>query len=116
MENKSLIKTDGIFYKIKSFFKKLFYKEEVKENIVVCEEKKKVSVQEDLESKLNASNYRNNLAKKILNDEVDLFKLSKEELDDMIDYFREDINILNNRLNSIKNNIIMMRAELENNQ
>lgn len=116
MDNNKLIKTDTIWYKIKSCFQKLF---NIKKYSVIEEEiilkpsndsfQESISVKEEL----NERNKKEELALKLINYDVDVYDLTDEEVDEMTEWFKRDIEEKDRELNRIKEHILQMRKELE---
>ena len=116
--NNKLIKTNTIWYKIKSFFKKIFIKKrDININKLQEESNLKqkselfnnISVKEEIEE----NNRKKDLAEKLLYGEIGSSELTEEETDEMIEYFTEDIQKINNELERIRNHIISMKKELQ---
>jgi len=117
VDNK-LIKTNTIWYKIKSFFKKIFIKRiNINTNKLQEESNLKqkselfnnISVKEEIEE----NNRKKDLAEKLLYREIEIGELTEEETDEMIGYFKEDIQKIDNELEIIRNHIISMKKELQ---
>lgn len=134
--NNSLIKTDGIWYKIKRFFKNMFSGEKhdnkdiIQENqnintntekinqnkeIVENEDEIKKSFKEEISYKeeIQEQNRKEKIATKLLDGEIDSYDLSDEEVDEMTEYFIKDIEKQNKELQRIKEHIIQMKKQLE---
>ena len=74
----------------------------------VEEFKEKISVKNELDKK----NRKKLLAKKLINGETDVYKLTDEEVEEMMVYFDTYIKEKKRELHQIKENIIKMRKQL----
>lgn len=131
--NNSLIKTDGLWYKIKKFFRNMFSGDkynsrvEIKEdsgdygnidktnNIVKNDSEIKESFKTDISYKeeIKEQNRKESIATKLLNGDIDSYDLSNEEVNEMTEYFMNDIEKQNKELQRIKEHIIQMKKQLE---
>ena len=131
--NNSLIKTDGLWYKIKQFFGNMFSGDkynsrvEIKEdsgdygnidktnNIVKNDSETKESFKTDISYKeeIKEQNRKEIIAAKLLNGDIDSYDLSNEEVNEMTEYFMNDIEKQNKELQRIKERIIQMKKQLE---
>lgn len=131
--NNSLIKTDGLWYKIKKFFGNMFSGDkynsrvEIEEdsgdygnidktnNIVKNDRETKESFKTDISYKeeIKEQNRKESIATKLLNGDIDSYDLSNEEVNEMTEYFMNDIEKQNKELQRIKEHIIQMKKQLE---
>lgn len=118
MEDK-LIKTDTVWYKIKTFFKKIFKKDEIEINVqhedTIQNEKKenfisRVSVRDELEKQ----NQKEEFAEKLRNGELDVDNLTDDQIDEMTEYFEKDIEEIDKELLRINEHIASMEKKLAN--
>ena len=114
MDNQ-LIKIDTIWYKIKSFFKKLFNRKKysvVEKNI---QKPSTNNFQESISVKkeLSEQSRKEDMALKLINDDIDVWDLTDEEVDEMTEWFKKDIEEKDRELNRIKKHILKMRKELK---
>jgi len=122
MENK-IVKTDTIWYKIKSFFRRLFSKKEKKLKQEIVEElkqekqedkkilfKQEITFREEIEE----VNQKDKLAQELLDGKINCEELSDEEVDEMTEYFRKDIEKQEQELERIKKHILEIRKQLKN--
>lgn len=103
--NLPMIKKEGIFYKIKEWFKKTFKKEEVIEDIIIETEKnvkvtEKTSFRDSI--KFESNNVILALQKKLENKEIEISSLTDKELDEMIELYEKQIEEKNNILKQYK--------------
>ena len=133
--NNSLIKTDGVWYKIKRFLSNMFSREKqyskdvTQENqnsnantekinqnnqTIENEDEIKKSFKEEISYKeeIQEKNRKEKLAIKLLDGEIDSYDLSDEEVDEMTEYFMKDIEKQNKELQRIKEHIIQMKKQL----
>ena len=116
--NNELIPTNGLWYKIKHFFKNIFSKEKerkIKNNkFVETSTIKSTIVQEDnLREKFEIENKKQELAEKLLYGELNTSELEENEVYEMTDYFTKDIQNIDNELLRIKQHILVMQKELK---
>ena len=117
--NNELIPTNGLWYKIKKFFKSIFLKEksnsknetgiinnEQRNSNLVCNDNFKEKFEKEKEKKV--------LAEKLLYGELGTSELNESEVDEMIEYFTKDIQNIDNELLRIKQHILYMQKELKN--
>lgn len=119
MSNK-LISTDGIWYKIRRFFSNLFFKKKLVDsnNEQIIETKDKVDNQtfvNELKEKFEIENKKQILANKLLYGEIGASELEESETNEMIEYFTQDIQNIDREILRVKQHIISMQQELENN-
>ena len=116
MENK-LITTDGLWYKIKKFFKKfLFYK---KNKLKISNENSNNNLpnsnfKNSIRDKFSEENTKQDMAKKLLYGEIGVSDLNENEVDEMTEYFKNDIKNIDNELIRIKKHILSMQQSLKN--
>ena len=116
MENK-LITTDGLWYKIKNFFKKfLFYK---KNKLKISNENSNNNLpnsnfNNSIRDKFSEENMKQDMAKKLLYGEIGVSDLNENEVDEMTEYFKNDIKNIDNELIRIKKHILSMQQSLKN--
>ncbi len=116
MENK-LIPTNGLWNKIKLFFKSIFQKD-----IPYIKKEKQVN-KTDLVNKKSfftdslkeqfESNNKNALADKLLYGEVGISELNEKEVDEMKDFFDKDIYNIDSELTRIKEHILVIQQKLK---
>ena len=116
--NNELIPTNGLWYKIKKFFRSLFFKEKTytinEINTIEQEQKNSNSIYDgNLKEKFEEENKKKVLAEKLLYGELGTSELNETEVDEMIEYFTKDIQNIDNELLRIKQHILAMRQELE---
>lgn len=115
MENK-LITTDGLWYKIKNFFKKfLFYK---KNKLKISNENSNNNLpnsnfKKSIRDKFSEENMKQDMAKKLLYGEIGVSDLNENEVDEMTEYFKNDIKNIDNELIRIKKHILSMQQSLK---
>lgn len=115
MENK-LITTDGLWYKIKNFFKKfLFYK---KNKLKISNENSNNNLpnsnfKKSIRDKFSEENMKQDMAKKLLYGEIGVSDLNENEVDEMTKYFKNDIKNIDNELIRIKKHILSMQQSLK---
>ena len=115
--NNKLIPTNGLWYKIKKAFLKIFFKEksysinETKITIKQQENNNLVSV-DNLKEKFERENEKKALAEKLLYGESGVSELNEIEVDEMTEYFTKDIQNIDNELLRIKRHIIAMQQEI----
>ena len=88
MENK-LIKTNTIWFKIKSFFRKIFKRKynNAGTNLPDKTQNNTITLREKMKENLR----KKELAEKLLNNEIDVDDLTDEEVEEMTEYFAKDI-------------------------
>ena len=111
-----LIRTDKLSYKIRRFFMNLFMKRNSERVEETFEE-----IMNNTELELNKVTYykteiqevgiKQELARKLIKNELAINDLTEEEIDEMIEYFKNDIESKNVELESVKKEL----AELMNN-
>ena len=109
MENK-LIKTNTIWFKIKSFFRRIFKRKHSNEvtNLPDKTQDKILTLREKMKEELR----KKELAEKLLNNEIDIDDLTDEEVEEMTEYFAKDIEQIDTEMNRIKNHIVEMQRQL----
>jgi hypothetical protein len=95
-----------IFCRIKTFFRTLFQKENSPK---LLSEKTELTYEESLFQK---EIRQRDLAKKLINKEIDGIELTDEEVEEMTKYFEKDNNNLDREINKIKENIIRIKSKL----
>ena len=116
--NNELIPTNGLWYKIKKFFRSLFFKEKTytinEINTIEKEQKNSNSIYDsNLKERFGEENKKKVLAEKLLYGELGTSELNETEVDEMIEYFTKDIQNIDNELLRIKQHILVMRQELK---
>ena len=104
--DKQLTKTDTVWYRICSFFRKFFVKEKP-----VSYEIREVKQEKSL---FEEENKKRNLAEKLLSEEIEVTDLTDDEVEDMTVYFKKDIEEVDRELEKVKANILRMQKILEN--
>ena len=114
--NNELIPTNGLWYKIKKIFKKIFSwnKSYNKELQNVKEIDTKNQFKENLKEDFENNNRREILAKKLLCGEIGASDLEETEVEEMTQYFTNDIQKIDNELLRIKKHILIMQQQLTN--
>ena len=117
--NNELIPTNGLLYKIKKFFKSIFFKEKSynkNETKTINNEQRNSNLvyNDNLKEKFEKENEKKGLAEKLLYGEIGTSELNETEVDEMIEYFAKDIQNIDNELLRIKQHILAMRQKLEN--
>ena len=118
MMNNKLIPTNGIWYKIKRFFKNIFLHKKSfisnEESTIEIKEKNDNSkFTNDLRKKFEKVHKNQDLANKLLCGEIGPSELNEKEVNEMTDYFKKDIQNIDNELLRIKQNILYMQKELK---
>ena len=132
--NNSLVKTNGVWNKIKRFFNKIFggkrdkviQEISTRENVVTktventnekieMQNETKKSFKEEISynEEIKEKNRKEKTANELLNGKIDVYDLSDEEVDEMTGYFTEDIERQNKELQRIRNHIIQMKKQLQ---
>jgi len=97
---------NNILDNIKDFFRNLFQKENSQKLLV---EKTDLLHKEPLFEK---ENRQIDLAKKLMNKEINIMELTDEEVEEIIEYFEKDNIELDREINKIKANIIRIKSKL----
>ncbi len=115
MMNNKLIQTNGIWYKIKRFLKKIFWhKKSFKSNEESSIEiKENFTFSNNLKNKFETEHKKQILANKLLYGEIGPSELNDQEIDEMTEYFKKDIQNIDNELLRIKQHILYMQKELK---
>lgn len=116
--NNKLIKTNSLWYKIKTFFKNIFLKKtnmtEKKEKALQTEQvSSNIRFDHNLREKIEQENNRKVLAEKLLYAQIGISELNETEVNEMKEYFAKDIQSIDNELSKIKQHIIAMQQELK---
>ena len=106
------INRDSIFYKIKLFISKLFFKNKNQKNElnseIIIEKKKQQDNKEvfieQLQSDIKKQQKRKRIITYIENDEKSIYKLSKERLKELIKMYDEEINNVDMQIKQLKYN------------
>ena len=118
MMNNKLIPTNGIWYKIKRFFKNIF----LHKKSFISNEESTIEIKEkndnykfinDLREKYEKEHRSQDLADKLLCGEIGPSELNEQEVDEMTEYFKKDIQNIDNELLRIKQHILYMQNELK---
>ena len=118
MMNNKLVSTNGIWYKIKRFFKNIFlHKKSFKVNeepsIEIKEKNDNFIFTNDLKNKFETEHNKQILAGKLLCGEIGTSELNEKEVNEMTEYFKKDIQNIDNELLRIKQHILYMQKELK---
>ena len=118
MMNNKLIPTNGIWYKIKRFFQKIFgHKKSFVSNeestIEIKEKNDNSKFTNDLMEKFEKEHKNHDLANKFLYGEIGPSELNEQEVDEMTKCFKKDIQNIDNELLRIKQHILYMQKELK---
>lgn len=116
--NNKLIKTNSLWYKIKTFFKNIFLKKktitEKKVPVLHTEQaSNNITFEHSLKEKFEHDNQKRVLAEKLLYGELGTSELEETEVDEMTEYFIKDIQNIDNELLKIKQHILTMQQELK---
>ncbi len=115
--NNKLIPTNGLWYKIRNFFKRIFFREKsygITETQITLEQQKSNNYvgSDNLKEKFERENEKKALAEKLLYGELGVSELNEIEVDEMTEYFTDDIQNIDNELLRIKRHIIAMQQEI----
>ncbi len=118
MMNNKLIAINGLWYKIKRFFKKIFlhkksFKVDEKPNIEIKEKNDNFIFTNDLKNKFETEHRKQILANKLLCGEIGASELKEQDVDEMTEYLKKDIQNIDNELLRIKQHILYMQKELK---
>ena len=120
MENK-LIKTDTIWYKIKNFFRKIFFKQKKETPIYEAKEEQNIETKKEAfiekieyKKELEIQSKKEEMAEKLRQGEIGVNDLTETEVDEMTEYFIKDIQEIDKELLRIKEHIISMKKKLSN--
>ncbi|HJJ05825.1 MAG TPA: hypothetical protein OIM45_08350 [Clostridiaceae bacterium] len=116
--NNELIPTNSLWYRIKKFFKKLFFKEKQSSTKDIKSFKNStanniITFNDNLKEKFEMENKKHVLAEKLLYGELNTSELEENEVDEITDYFTKDIKNIDNELLRIKQHILAMQKELK---
>ena len=116
--NNELIPTNILWYRIKKFFKKIFYrkKEYDSKNIKSLKSvatNNTMAFSDNLKEKFEIENKKQVLAEQLLYGKINTSELNENEVDEMIDYFTKDIQNIDNELLRIKQHILAMQKQLK---
>ena len=115
--NNKLIQTDGIWYKIKSYLKNIFFNKKFKmseEQIRITEPINNNFIFSNvLKEEFEIDNKKQILANKLLFGELGTSELNEQEVNEMTEYFTKDIKNIDNDLIKIKQHILYMQRELK---
>ena len=111
-----LIRTDKLSYKIRRFFMNLFMKrnsERVEETFeeIMNNTELELNKVTSYKTEIQEVGIKQELARKLIKNELAINDLTEEEIDEMIEYFENDIESKNVELESVKKEL----AELMNN-
>lgn len=111
-----LIRTDKLSYKIRRFFMNLFMKrnsERVEETFeeIMNNTELELNKVTSYKTEIQEVGIKQELARKLIKNELAIDDLTEEEIDEMIEYFKNDIESKNVELESVKKEL----AELMNN-
>ena len=115
--NNKLISTNGLWYKLKRFLKKLFlrkenYKKNSLQNSTSEYSNNNYTFHSNIKEEFAKDNIRKQLAEKLLYGEINTSELTETQVDQMIEYFNKDIQYIDSELSIIKKNIISMKQKL----
>lgn len=118
MMNNKLIPINGIWYKIKRFFKNIFlHKKSFNVNqepgIEIKEKNDNFIFTNNLKNKFETEHKKQILANKLLYGEIGPSELNEQEVDEMTEYLKKDIQNIDNELLRIKQHILYMQKELK---
>lgn len=118
MSKKELMVIDTIWYKIYKFFRKIFKnrKQENYENRISIEKKDKQNFIRNISyvDEIEKINRKENIAEKLIKNEISVNDLTDDEVDEMIQYFNKYIYEMNQKLKHIKKYIIDIRNNSDN--
>lgn len=113
--NNKLIKTNTLFYKIKMFFTKMFFKNKFNDLNNTSEQyinKVNSLSSNTLQKQIAESNRQKDLSQKLLNGELATSDLTDTEVDEMTYYFKKDLQELDIELMKIKQHILQMKKQI----
>lgn len=116
--NNDLIPTNGLWYKIKKFFKNIFSKAKL-HNVNEVQTSKEnqtydnVIANDNLKEKFERDTNKQLLANNLLYGVLGTSELNETEVNEMTEYFTEDIQNIDNELLRIKQHILTMRQKLK---
>ena len=114
--NNELIPTNSLWYRIKKFFKNLFFKGKEYDTKDIKDFRSSTAnntINNNLKEKFEIENKKQALANKLLYGEISTSELEDNEVDEMTDYFSTDIKNIDNELLRIKQHILVMQKELK---
>ena len=114
--NNQLIKTDGILYKIQSFFRRLLKRNKKKKNENSNEIKNNFNETISYKKEIEEFQSKEKMAQKLLVGELKPENLNDKEVDEMIEYFKQDIEKQKKELERIKCHILKMKQEIQGNK
>ena len=110
----------NLFNRVKEFFKRVFKRESSKllisvENTNYIKNKQNNNFKNSISARdeVIALGNKRQMAQKLLTYEVFPVELTEEETDDMIEYFKKDIDRKDKELEKTKQNILLMKKQLE---
>ena len=113
MKRNALIATDNIWYKVSNFFRKMFNMNK-KHNDKASIRNDNICViikNSDKDNSIVEMSKKDTLAKKLMQGEIDINKLSNLEVAEMTEYFDRYVNEMNKKLEYIKKNIVNLREK-----
>ncbi|MGN1297433.1 MAG: hypothetical protein ACI4VH_03240 [Clostridia bacterium] len=116
--NSDLIPTNGLWYKIKKFFKNIFSKTKL-HNVNEVQTSKEnqiynnVIANDNLKEKFERDTNKQLLANNLLYGVLGTSELNETEVNEMTEYFTKDIQNIDNELVKIKQHILTMRKKLK---
>ena len=114
--NNELIPTNSLWYRIKKFFKNIFFKEKEYDTKDIKDYRSSTSnniINNNLKEKFEIENKKQDLANKLLYGEISTSELEDNEVDEMTDYFSTDIKNIDNELLRIQQHILNMQKQLK---
>lgn len=113
MENQ-LVRTDNFLFKVKRFFRLLFIKnnsQNLNVNSIEAVQETSIELNKIISCKTEAqeSNIKEQLANKLMKNELAIKELSNEEIEQMVQFFQEDIKLKSQQLLDIKKEIIKLK-------
>lgn len=114
--NNELIPTNSLWYRIKKFFKNIFFKEKEYDAKDIKDYRSSAAnntINNNLKEKFEIENKKQDLANKLLYGEISTSELKDNEVDEMTDYFSKDIKNIDNELLRIKQHILNMQNQLK---
>lgn len=116
--NSDLISTNGLWYKIKKFFKNIFSKVKLYNVDEVQTSKENqtynyVIANDNLKEKFERDTNKQMLANKLLYGLLGTSELDETEVNEMTEYFTKDIQNIDNELLRVKQHILAMQQKLK---